>query len=93
MPIQLGGKKYKIDVDTGCNLYPRCLDCPLPVCRYDIPEGRLTIRGRERATQIIRLHQEEHLSVKTIARRCNCTTRTVYRHIQRWNELKASLDS
>jgi hypothetical protein len=23
--------------DTGCNLAPRCLTCPLPVCKYDSP--------------------------------------------------------
>ena len=25
--------------DTGCSLSPRCLDCPLPRCRYDEPGG------------------------------------------------------
>lgn len=86
MSVRLGGKEYKIDVDTGCNLYPKCLECPLPVCRYDVHEGRLTIRGRERATEIIRLHREKHLSVKRIAHRCNCSKRTVYRQIRRWRE-------
>lgn len=23
--------------DTGCDIAPHCLDCPLPRCRYDLP--------------------------------------------------------
>jgi hypothetical protein len=23
--------------DTGCELAPRCLECPLPMCKYDDP--------------------------------------------------------
>lgn len=26
-----------IDRDTGCDLAPSCLACPLPACRYDLP--------------------------------------------------------
>lgn len=34
--------------DTGCDLAPKCLECPLPVCRYDEPqiEQRRTQRDR-----------------------------------------------
>lgn len=30
---------YHEDVmpDTGCEIAPRCLECPLPVCRYELP--------------------------------------------------------
>ena len=24
--------------DTGCNLAPSCLACPLPLCKYDTPK-------------------------------------------------------
>ena len=27
--------------DRGCWLAPSCLDCPLPVCRHDLPPGLL----------------------------------------------------
>ena len=23
--------------DDGCDIAPRCLECPLPACRYDLP--------------------------------------------------------
>lgn len=23
--------------DDGCSVHPRCLECPLPACRYDVP--------------------------------------------------------
>jgi hypothetical protein len=26
--------------DEGCELFPSCLSCPLPQCRYDGPERR-----------------------------------------------------
>lgn len=26
--------------DDGCSIAPRCLDCPLPACRYDLPPKR-----------------------------------------------------
>ena len=25
------------DMPDGCSLFARCLECPLPVCRYDVP--------------------------------------------------------
>ena len=25
------------DRADGCSLFARCLECPLPVCRYDVP--------------------------------------------------------
>lgn len=27
-------------VDNGCDIAPRCLACPLPRCRYDLPPRR-----------------------------------------------------
>lgn len=31
--------------DTGCSLAPRCLECPLPRCRYDEPTpARVNVR-------------------------------------------------
>ena len=26
-------------VDDGCEVSPKCLECPLPLCRYDDPQG------------------------------------------------------
>lgn len=35
--------------DTGCSLVPRCLDCPLLACRYDLPAKRAGAVLREAA--------------------------------------------
>lgn len=32
------GNSYQVHYkDTGCDIHPTCLTCPLPKCRYDLP--------------------------------------------------------
>lgn len=31
--------------DDGCSISPKCLSCPLPVCRYDGKEGRIAYQN------------------------------------------------
>lgn len=33
------GNSYRVPYykDTGCDIHPACLTCPLPRCRYDLP--------------------------------------------------------
>ncbi len=39
MPEQMTASYY--GTDTGCNLHPKCLECPRPQCKYDDEdEGR-----------------------------------------------------
>lgn len=33
--------------DDGCEISPRCLECPLPACRYDLPPKRAGALMRE----------------------------------------------
>ncbi len=33
--------------DDGCEIAPRCLECPLPACRYDLPPKRAGALLRE----------------------------------------------
>lgn len=35
-------------VDTGCEVSPRCLECPLPSCKYETPSS---MRGNEVKTR------------------------------------------
>ncbi|MBK6664493.1 MAG: hypothetical protein IPG47_17650 [Thermoflexaceae bacterium] len=37
--------------DTGCDVAPACLRCPLPVCRYDVP-ARQVLRASDRRERI-----------------------------------------
>ncbi len=68
--------------DTGCDLAPSCLECPLALCKYDDPDGARYDRTVMRDTEIMRLFAEG-LKVSAIALKVNISNRTVYRVIQR----------
>ena len=68
--------------DDGCDLYPSCLNCPLPRCRYDEPGRRQTAKEL-RNKEIQHLHQKEGLKVEKLAQRFGVSKRTVYRIIGR----------
>lgn len=68
--------------DTGCDLAPSCLECPLALCKYDDPNGARYSRTVMRDTEIMRLFSQG-LKVSTIALRVDISDRTVYRVIQR----------
>lgn len=38
--------------DSGCDVHPSCLRCPLPACRYDHPEGVNGVLREQRNAQI-----------------------------------------
>lgn len=65
--------------DDGCDIFPSCLACPLPRCRYDVPGGLRTLINRERDQQIRALRNEAGLSVDEIAERFQLSRRTVFR--------------
>ena len=69
--------------DRGCDLYPSCLHCPLPHCRYDVPGGARTMLNRVRDEEIRRLRHDLDLPVDEVARRCGISRRTVFRVLQR----------
>ena len=68
--------------DTGCDVHPSCLTCPLVRCRYDEPGGvrRLYNEDRDRA---IAGMQREGVAVVAIARRFGVSRRTVFRALAR----------
>ena len=76
--------------DTGCDLAPSCLECPLALCKYDDPSGARYDRTAMRDTEIMRLFAEG-LKVSAIALKVNISNRTVYRVIQR--ELGSTSDA
>lgn len=39
--------------DTGCEIAPRCLSCPLPLCRHDLPPKRAGSLMREMQLQVL----------------------------------------
>ena len=68
--------------DDGCDLFPSCLKCPLPRCRYDEP-GRKQMGKELRNKEMLHLHQKEGLKVEKLAQRFGVSKRTVYRIIGR----------
>lgn len=58
--------------DTGCNVSPRCQDCPLPVCKHDVHGGvpRILATIRKAAEKRERIHRTgiEAAKAQAIAR-------------------------
>lgn len=65
--------------DSGCDLYPSCLQCPLPRCRYEEPGGARAMLRTTRNVSIERLAYDDGLSVSEIAGRFGLSRRTVFR--------------
>lgn len=68
--------------DTGCSVAPRCLECPLPVCRYEVPgglRGALTLARDEEIREL----RAAGPTVEQLAARFGVTTRTVRRSLAR----------
>jgi len=75
-------------VDTGCDVHPSCLSCPLVRCRYDEPGGtrRLLSEGRDRAIVALR---RAGMEFEEIAIRFGVSRRTVFRALARGRESRA----
>ncbi|MEX2372327.1 MAG: HTH domain-containing protein [Dehalococcoidia bacterium] len=65
--------------DDGCDLFPSCLACPLPRCRYDVPGGVRAMLNQERDHQIRVMREAAGLSVDALADRFDVSRRTVFR--------------
>ena len=64
--------------DTGCDMHPSCLTCPLVRCRYDEPGGARKLLSDERDRTIIELRREGR-PISAIASRFGVSRRTVFR--------------
>ena len=79
--LEMEQLEYK---DEGCDLFPSCLHCPLPKCRYD--EARRQTAKELRNKAMLRLHEIEGLNIEELAERFGVSKRTVYRIIGRNHE-------
>lgn len=64
--------------DTGCDVAPRCLACPLPMCRYDDPAWFHGHRRMIRDLRIVDLYKVMKNRVQ-VAERMGLSPRTVDR--------------
>jgi hypothetical protein len=68
--------------DTGCSVHPKCLECPLPVCRFDLPNPQhISLLRQARNKTILDLHHQGK-TVRDIARTQELTEGLVYRVVQ-----------
>lgn len=65
--------------DKGCDLFPSCLSCPLPRCRYEEPGGAAAMMRGGRDASIIRMADEQAMSVDELARTFGLSRRTIFR--------------
>jgi len=65
--------------DNGCDLYPSCLSCPLPRCRYDDPGGAAGMLRTGRDAAILRLAERDGVSVDNLAEMFGLSRRTIFR--------------
>jgi hypothetical protein len=69
--------------DEGCDLFPSCLKCPLPRCRYDEQaEGRRPARIL-RDREIMRQRISSGTSIADLAEKFGVSRRTIQRIIRR----------
>jgi hypothetical protein len=68
--------------DDGCDVSPSCLNCPLPVCKFDDPDYLRRSARNARDQAIIETRRREKLSVPALAQMFGVSTRTVHRVLQ-----------
>jgi AraC-like DNA-binding protein len=64
--------------DEGCELFPSCLNCPLPRCIEEEPRGKQRLRMLARARRMAELRRDGK-SIKQIAVLFGVSKRTVQR--------------
>lgn len=72
--------------DTGCDLYPSCLKCPLPRCRYDEAGGAAAMLRVGRDASIARLAEKGRFNANELAAMFGVSRRTVFRVLRRARE-------
>ena len=69
--------------DTGCEVSPFCLRCPLPQCKYDDPGWLHRERRKERDQEVLSRLQKDSLSVSEAASHFALSQRTIFRILKR----------
>ena len=69
--------------DDGCEIYPSCLRCPLPQCKYDDPGWLQREKRRERDQNIIEAVKRDGVSISEVASQFSISQRTIFRIIRK----------
>jgi hypothetical protein len=65
--------------DTGCELAPSCLHCPLPRCKHDEPGGARRLATDARDREIVLLRTKYRAPVRMLAQAYGLSRRSVFR--------------
>lgn len=76
--------------DRGCELFPSCLNCPLPQCIEEEPRGKQRLRMLARDSQMVQMKQQGK-STAEIARFFHLSQRTVQRSLSRTTTFNFSI--
>ena len=69
--------------DSGCEVSPSCLECPLPACKYDDPAAYYRDIRESRDREIVDARRVDGKSVPQIASHFGLSQRTVHRVLER----------
>jgi hypothetical protein len=83
-PLQLPKRidalpEYTDYADRGCDLFPSCLNCPLPRCRYEERGGAGALMRSGRDASIVAMADDRGMSVDALARMFGLSRRTIFR--------------
>ncbi len=76
--------------ECGCEVSSCCIECPLPVCKYEEEQGIQTVRANLRALRIAHLIDEGR-TIGWIMQVMGVSERTVYRALAARNTVTAPL--
>jgi len=69
--------------DTGCEVAPSCLKCPLPQCKYDDPTAYQRTVREQRDLEVLRVRRSQRTTVPQLAQHFDVSQRTIHRILQR----------
>ena len=90
-PVDAVPEFYQYE-DTGCEVSPSCLHCPLPRCKYDDPIWYQKHRRLAKDLKVLTIMQLEDLTVEEAAERFSVAVRTIFRIMRRCREASADLE-
>ena len=70
---------HNVYLDHGCEIAPKCLECPLPQCKHDDPSGYVRGLTQRRDARILEEMEQRGLSVDAAAQVFGVTVRTIFR--------------
>ena len=69
--------------DSGCEVSPSCLECPLPACKYDDPAAYHRQIREDRDREVVDAKCDQGKTVSQIASHFGLSQRTIHRILER----------